>query len=158
MNSLTNRKFIVGMIFIVIAFIFTIRLFYVQVVNDKYKLNSDNNVLREIVQYPARGLVYDRNGELLVYNEAAYDLMFVPKQLKEIDTVAFCSLLDIDKTTFIEKVNKAKAYSRYKPSIFIKEISSFSYASIQEQLFKYSAFFVQTRTLRKYPTIMQPMF
>jgi penicillin-binding protein 2 len=151
MNSLTNRKFIVGMIFIVIAFIFTIRLFYVQVVNDKYKLNSDNNVLREIVQYPARGLVYDRNGELLVYNEAAYDLMFVPKQLKEIDTVAFCSLLDIDKTTFIEKVNKAKAYSRYKPSIFIKEISSFSYASIQEQLFKYSAFFVQTRTLRKYP-------
>lgn len=151
MNSLSNRKFIVGMIFLVIALIFIFRLFYVQVINDKYKLNSDNNVLREIVQYPARGLIYDRNGELLVYNEAAYDLMFVPKQLKKIDTLAFCNLLEIEKTTFIEKVNKAKAYSRYKPSTFIKEISSFSYASIQEQLFKYPAFFVQTRTLRKYP-------
>jgi len=151
MNSLSSRKFIVGMIFLVIAFIFIIRLFYVQVINDKYKLNSDNNVLREIIQYPARGLVYDRNGKLLVYNEAAYDLMLVPKQLKEIDTLAFCGLLEIDKETFIKKVKKAKSYSRYKPSTFIKEISSYSYASIQEQLFKYPAFFVQTRTLRKYP-------
>ena len=151
MNSLSRRKFVVGLIFLVIAFIFILRLFYVQVINDKYKLNSDNNVLREIVQYPARGLVYDRNGKLLVYNEAAYDLMIVPKQLKEIDTVAFCDLLEIDKSFFIEKVNEAKKYSRYKPSTFLKEISSISYASIQEHLFKYPAFFVQIRTLRKYP-------
>jgi len=149
--NLSNRKFIVGLIFLAIGIIFIVRLFNVQVLNDKYKLDSDNNVLREIVQYPARGLVYDRKGELLVYNEAAYDLMVVPKQVVTIDTIAFCKLLDIEYDEFIEKLLKAKNYSRYKPSIFLKEISSISYANIQEQLFRYPGFFVQTRTLRKYP-------
>lgn len=151
MNNLSNRKFIVGMIFLIIGLIFIIRLFNVQILNDKYKLDSDNNVLREIVQYPARGLIYDRNGELLVYNEAAYDLMIVPKQVKEMDTLAFCSLIDIDYQEFKEKFQKAKDFSSYKPSAFVKEISSISYASIQEQLYNYPGFYVQTRTLRKYP-------
>ena len=151
MNNLSNRKFIVGMIFLLIGFIYMMRLFYIQVLNDKYKLDSDNNVLREIIQYPARGLIYDRNGKLLVYNEAAYDLMVVPKQVTELDTVAFCELLEIDKKEFDKKLEQAKNYSRYKPSTFVKEISSISYANIQEQLFKYPGFFVQTRTLRKYP-------
>ena len=131
--------------------IFALRLFSVQVLNDEYKLDSDQNVLREIIQYPARGLVYDRNGELLVYNEAAYDLMVIPKQVKKIDTVAFCELLEIDTAEYREKFTKARDYSSYKPSSFVKEISSISYANIQEQLFKYPGFFVQTRTLRKYP-------
>ena len=151
MRNLSNRPFIVGIIFLVIGIIFSIRLFYVQVVNDKYKLTSDNNVLREITLYPARGLIYDRNGTLLVYNEAAYDLMVVPKQVSDMDTIEFCSLLEIEPVEFSEKLKKAKKYSRYKPSVFIKEISSVSYASIQEHLFKYPGFFVQTRTLRKYP-------
>ncbi len=151
MKNLSNRKFIVGIIFLVIGLVFTVRLFTIQVLNDKYKVDSDNNVLRELVEYPARGLVYDRNGELLVYNEAAYDLMVLPKQVKEVDTLAFCSLLEITKEEFKEKIEKAKSFSYYKPSIFLKEISSISYANIQEQLFKYPGFFVQTRTLRKYP-------
>jgi len=149
--NLSNRKFIVGLIFIVIGILFIARLFTVQVLNDKYKLDSDSNVMRAITQYPARGLVYDRNGELLVYNEAAYDLMVIPKQVKEIDTTAFCTLLEIEETYFIKKFSKAKKYSRYKASTFLKEISSISYAKIQEQLFLYPGFFVQTRTLRKYP-------
>lgn len=150
-GQLESRKFIVGGIFLVITFIFIIRLFNVQVINDEYKMDSSNNVLREIVQYPARGLIYDRNGELLVYNEAAYDLMVVPKQVKEMDTLALCDLLDIPFETFIEKFEKARSYSRYKPSIFEKEISSASYALIQEKLYNYPGFYVQTRTLRKYP-------
>jgi penicillin-binding protein 2 len=151
MNNLSNRKFIVGLIFLVIGIIFTIRLFNVQVLNEKYKLDSDQNVLREITEYPARGLVYDRTGKLLVYNEAAYDLMVVPKQVDEMDTVGFCQLLELEKDEFVDKLSKAKSYSRYKPSTFVKEISSLSYANIQEQLFKYPGFYVQTRTLRKYP-------
>lgn len=151
MNNLSNRKFIVGLIFLAVGVIFTIRLFNVQVLNDEYKANSEQNVLREIIQYPARGLVYDRNGELLVYNEAAYDLMVIPKQVKNIDTLAFCQLLEIDTAEYREKFTKARDYSSYKPSSFVKEISSISYANIQEQLYKYSGFFVQTRTLRKYP-------
>jgi len=151
MNNLSNRKFTIGLIFLVIGFIFLIRLFNVQVLNDKYKLDSDHNVLREIVQYPARGLIYDRNGLLLVYNEAAYDLMVIPKQVEEMDTVAFCELLGVSKESFIQKYTKARNYSRYKPSVFEKEISSEEYAKIQEKLYEYPGFFVQTRTLRKYP-------
>ena len=149
--NLSNRKFIVGLIFLLIGIIFIVRLFNVQVLNDKYKLDSDNNVLREITEYPARGLIYDRYGELLVYNEAAYDLMVIPKQVKAVDTNGFCKLLEIENAEFVEKFNQAKNYSRYKPSTFLKEISSLSYAKIQEQLFKYPGFYVQTRTLRKYP-------
>lgn len=148
---LSNRKFIVGLIFLAVGILFIARLFTVQVLDDKYKLYSESNVMRELTQYPARGLIYDRNGELLVYNEAAYDLMVIPKQVKEIDTVAFCALLEIEKESFLEKFSKAKKYSRYKASIFLKEISSISYANIQEQLFLYPGFFVQTRTLRRYP-------
>ena len=131
MIDLSNRKFIVGLIFLLIGLIYIIRLFNIQVLNDKYKLDSDNNVLREIIQYPARGLIYDRNGELLVYNEAAYDLMVIPKQVKKIDTIALCNLLEIEKKEFLDKLTTAKNYSRYKPSAFVKEISSVSYASIQ---------------------------
>ncbi|MCO6499179.1 MAG: penicillin-binding protein 2 [Vicingus serpentipes] len=151
MNNLSSRQIVVGIIFLFVALVYSLRLFYVQVINNEYKLNSDNNVLREITQYPARGLIYDRNGDLLVYNEAAYDLMVVPKLVLEMDTNSFCNLLEISQTEFVSKFKKARSYSRYKPSVFIKEISSISYASIQEQLFQYPGFFVQTRTLRKYP-------
>ena len=149
--NLSNRKFIVGLIFLVVGVLFVTRLFTIQVLNDEYKLDSESNVMRSMTQYPARGLIYDRNGELLVYNEAAYDLMVIPKQVKEIDTAAFCALLEIEKDEFLQKFSKAEKYSRYKASTFLKEISSISYANIQEQLFLYPGFFVHTRTLRKYP-------
>ena len=77
--NLSSRKFIVGLIFLAVGLLFIIRLFNVQVLNDQYKSESDHNVLREVTEYPARGLIYDRKGELLVYNEAAYDLMVIPK-------------------------------------------------------------------------------
>jgi penicillin-binding protein 2 len=151
MNNLSDRKIVIALIFLVVGFIFIIRLFNVQVINNKYKIDSDQNVLREVIQYPARGLIYDRNGVLLVYNEAAYDLMVVPRQVKEMDTLALCELLGLPYEDFITKFNKAKNYSRYKPSVFEKEISSKEYAKIQEKLFEYPGFYAQTRTLRKYP-------
>lgn len=152
MKQLEGRRYIIGAIFTLVALIFLIRLFFVQVLDDQYKLDADNNVLRHIVKYPARGLIYDRNGELLVYNEAAYDLMITPRQMREeFDTTAFCQLLEISKEEFLDKLAKAKAYSYYKSSVFIKEISARGYSKIQEQLFKYPAFYVQTRTLRSYP-------
>ena len=152
MKHLESRRYIISIIFLCIGIIFLVRLFYVQVIDSHYKSDANNNVLRHIIKYPARGLVYDRDGELLVYNEAAYDLMVTPKQVKEdFDTATFCNLIEIDKTQFIEKLSKAKKYSYYKSSIFEKEISSKSYAKIQEQLFNYPGFFVQTRTLRSYP-------
>ncbi len=152
MRNFESRGYVIGLIFLSIGLIFLIRLFYIQVVDDHYKLDAENNVIRTIVKYPARGLVYDRNHELLVYNEAAYDLMVIPKQLpKDFDTLAFCRLLEIEKEQYIEKIEKSKSYSYHKSSIFEKEISARSYAKIQEQLFKYPGFYVQIRTLRTYP-------
>lgn len=151
MNNLSDRKVVIAFIFLIIGLIFIIRLFNVQIINDKYKIDSNQNVLREVIQYPARGLIYDRNGVLLVYNEAAYDLMVVPRLVKEMDTLAFCQLLGIKPEDFGTKFNKARDYSRYKPSVFEKEISSKEYAKIQEKLFEYQGFYAQTRTLRKYP-------
>lgn len=156
MRELERRKYIIGFIFIAIALIFIVRLFYVQIINDKYKLSADNNVLRKVTLYAARGLIYDRHGKLLVYNEAAYDLMVVPGQVEEMDTTLFCDLMSITKADFISKLEEAKNYSYYKPSVFEKEISAESYASIQEKLFNFHGFFMQTRTLRNYPQRTAP--
>ncbi|HZK06837.1 MAG TPA: penicillin-binding protein 2 [Bacteroidales bacterium] len=146
-----NRKFVVSAIVIAAGLIFVIRLFYVQIINEKYVLSANNNVLRYEVQYPARGLVLDRNGELLVYNEAAYDLMVVPRLVKNPDTTEFCSLLDISCQEFRKRLQKARSYSMHKPSIFVEQVSKEQYGFIEERLYKYPGFFVQSRTLRKYP-------
>lgn len=151
MNNYSNRRFIIGGIFAFVILIFIIRLFNLQIVNDKYKLSAESNSQRRVTQYAARGLIYDRNGELLVYNQAAYDLMIIPRQVKTFDTLDFCYLVGIDKEDVIRRIKKAKKHSRYRSSIFIKQLSSERYAVLQEKLYKYPGFFVQTRTLRKYP-------
>lgn len=151
-KSNVSREQTVIAIFLVIGFIFITRLFYIQVIDDSYALSANNNVLRYVTQYPARGLLYDRNGKLLVYNEAVYDLMVLPAQVKEIDTAEFCRLLDIPVEGFRERIEKAKKYSRYKPSLFEKQISKETYGYLEEKMYRYKGFFVQPRTLRKYPT------
>ncbi len=107
--------------------------------------------MRYITKYPARGLIYDRNNNLLVYNEAVYDLMIVPRLVKEVDTANLCNLLKIDKHEFNNRLFKSKKYSWYKPSVFLEQISKEDYGFLEEQLFKFSGFYVQARTLRKYP-------
>ena len=152
MKNNGQRKFIIGLIFISVGIVFLIRLFYVQVVDDHYKLDAASNVLRHVVKYPARGLIYDRNGELLVYNEAAYDLMVTPRQVNEnIDTAAFCNLIGIKEDEFIAKMKRAKEFSSHKASAFEKEIPAKAFAKIQEKLYNYPGFYAQVRTLRNYP-------
>jgi penicillin-binding protein 2 len=121
------------------------------VVDESYRLSAENHVLRYQIEYPARGLIYDRNGELLVYNEAAYDLMVIPRQATEVDTTTICKILGIERDQFTRKMVKAKAYSWRKPSVFEKQISAETYAMLQEKLYRLNGFFVQKRTLRKYP-------
>ncbi len=147
----SERKWVIGVIFVTFVVIYIIRLFIVQVWDDKYRLSADSNSQRYVTQYPARGLIYDRNGKLLVYNQAAYDLMLIPRQMKSFDTSLFSNLLEINEEEIIEKIRKAKRYSTYKPSVFIKQLSSERYARFQEHMFKFSGFFIQTRTLRYYP-------
>ncbi len=133
-----------------VGIIFSISLFRLQVLDSSYKQYATNNVLREIVQYPARGLVYDRNGKLLVYNKTAYDLLITPREVEKFDTLLLCNLLKIEKEDLQQRIQKAKKYSRYKPSILIKQISPENFAILQEQLYKFKGFHSQTRTLREY--------
>jgi penicillin-binding protein 2 len=150
-NITTDRRNIISGILIVAFLVIVIRLFFLQIVNESYKLSASNNVLRYITQYPARGLVYDRNGNLLVSNKAAYDLMVIPRQLSKFDTTEFCQILSISKEAVRASIREARVFSMYKPSIFLKQISSETYAVLQEKLYKYSGFYVQPRTLRTYP-------
>jgi len=149
-SSYSNRKYIIIAIFVITGIIYLTRLFYLQVVDDTYALSADINVLRNITQYPARGLVYDKNGKLLVYNEAAYDLMVTPGQVQDFDTLELSTLIGIDVETCSERLRKAGKYSSYKSSVFEKQISKESFGYLEEKLYKYPGFFVQPRTLRKY--------
>ena len=140
-------------IFISVAFIYLCRLFYLQIVDDSYFLSAQNNVLQEQTIYPARGLIYDRNGELLVYNDAIYDLSVMPEQIQNLDTLAFCEVLGITKEDFIkkfDKMKKQKGYAPWKPAVFERQITIPTYAAFQEKLYDFQGFFVEVRTDRKY--------
>ena len=149
-DAFINRKYVIMALFVLASLVLIIRLFVIQVVKDSYRLSADNNVLRYVPQYPARGLIYDRNGKLMVYNQAAYDLMVVPAQAVRIDTALLCSELEITKEIFRERMKAAVNYSRRAPSVFLKQISAETYAKFQEKIFLFPGFYVQPRTLRKY--------
>ena len=150
-DAFINRKYVIMALIVLASSGLIIRLFIIQVVKDSYRLSADNNVLRYVTQYPARGLINDRNGKLIVYNQAAYDLMVVPAQTsKNIDTAGFCELLGITRELFLKQMNAAVNYSRRAPSVLLKQISTETYARLQEKMFRYPGFYVQPRTLRKY--------
>lgn len=146
-----DRKIVIISTFLVIGFIYIVRLFYIQVIDKSYTLSANNNVLRYVTQFPARGLIYDRNGKLLLYNEAVYDLMVIPRQVKDLDTAELCRLLEITPEGFNERMKKARDYSPILASAFEKQISKETYGYIEEKLYRFRGFFVQPRTLRKYP-------
>ena len=109
-------------VFILIGVVFLVRLFALQVVDDTYRIKAERNIVQRIVEYPFRGLIYDREQNLIVYNEPIYDLMVVPRDVYIADTAAFCDLFAIDKESFEENV-KSRKYSTVKPSPFIQKIS-----------------------------------
>lgn len=152
-SQFSDRKYVIIAIFSSIIVIFIARLFYIQIVDDQYKLTARNQAFRYMTDYPARGNIFDRKGKRLVYNQAAYDLMVIPKQVKKLDTLDLCSILGIDKEIFIKRMQKAKQApnSPLKPSVFEKEISVEHSSILNEKLFKFSGFFLIPRTLRKYP-------
>jgi penicillin-binding protein 2 len=149
-NPYSNRKFFVIILISVVGIVFILRLFFLQIIDHSYKLSASNNVLRYLTQYPARGLIYDRNGELLVYNEAAYDLMVVPRLVYDIDTMELCRIIGIDREAFNRNMKRARAHSLFRPSVFESQISRETFGFLLEKLFRYPGFYVQTRTLRQY--------
>ncbi len=151
-----NRAVFIGIFIILIGVIFAFKLFVLQVADTSYKLSAESNSRRKVIQYPSRGLVYDRNGKLLVSNQAVYDIMVVPQELEAFDSIDFCNSVGISQETLREmfknmsKKIKQKKRLRYKPSIFYKQLSAEKYGRFQEKLYKFNGFFVQRRTLRKY--------
>ena len=149
-----DRKFIISSIIIAAVAAIIFRLFFIQVLDSSYKITASNNVFHYVTQYPARGLIYDRKGEILVRNQAAYDLMIVKRQVAAFDTVEFAKLLNITKEQVLDNFKAMKRspyFSEYKQFPFIKQISAKDYARFQEKMFLFPGFYVQARTLRNYP-------
>ena len=143
-------------IIVVVMLTFVIRLFYLQIISDEYKYYAKDNAFLEKTIYPSRGLIYDRHGELLVYNEPSYDVMIVMQEAKNLDTLSLCKILHITKAKFDERIKEIKnkrlnpGYSRYTPQLLVSQISVEEYGELQEKLFKFQGIYIQPRTLRGY--------
>ena len=119
------------------------RLFYLQIIDDDYKLKSENNAIKIVYEYPERGYVYDRNDKLLIANQPSYDLMVIPNEIKNMDTLAFCKLVDISKEEFDKILKKAINHSRRLPSPFLTQLNRKDFAAFQEKIGKYKGFEIQ---------------
>ncbi len=146
-----SRAVVVLVLFTVVFGVFALRLLYLQVLNADYRELAGDRIRRREVIYPERGLIYDRHGVLVVYNEPVYNVMVVPNQVGRMDTARFCELFRIDESTFVKQLEKAKKYSWRKPSLFIKEIKAADYAGAEEYLYQFPGFFPEVRTIRRYP-------
>jgi len=144
------RKVLLPTIIIIATILLILRLFYLQIIDDSFKLKSENNAIKIQYDYPERGYIYDRNGVLLVANQPSYDIMFIPKELKNIDTLEFCHLLNITKEDYIRIVEKGKVYSPRLPSVFLPQLNKLEFAAFQEKIRKFQGFYIQKRSLRDY--------
>lgn len=146
-----SRSYLLFFFTVVTGFIFIFRLLYLQILTDKYKLKADKIAIKKKFTFPERGYIYDRNETLIVANQTSYDIMIIPREVKLLDTLEFCSFLKITKKYFIKKFNRAKKYSPRLASVFLKQLDKDDYASLQEKMFKYKGFYIQKRSIRHYP-------
>jgi len=144
------RKLLLSSIIVIVAITYIGRLSYLQVLNPPTGNLSDDTAIQSIYDYPERGYIYDRNGKLMVANQPSYDVMVVPRDVKPLDTLEFCSLLNISKEDYIKKYKKARTYSPRLPSVFVPQLSKEEYAVLQEKMRKYDGFYIQKRSLRYY--------
>ncbi|WP_223548787.1 penicillin-binding protein 2 [Aestuariivivens sp. NBU2969] len=144
------RKFLLFLSVISVGFIFIGRLFYLQVYTaSEHDLFLDN-AIRKVYDYPKRGFVYDRNGELLVANQPSYDVMVIPREVDSFNIEEFCKLLKIDTVQYNKTLKQATNYSPRLPSVFVSHLSKEDYAVLQEKMRKYEGFYIQKRSLRHY--------
>lgn len=156
-HDLDYRKFVIGGIAIVIVIVYTVRLFVLQIMSDDYRKSADSNAFLKKIEYPSRGVISDRNGELLVYNQPAYDIMVVMNEAKDrLDTLEFCQALGISKAYFIKRMNEIKdrsknpGYSRFTQQLFMAQLSNNDFSVFREKLFRFPGFYIQQRSIRQY--------
>lgn len=155
---LENRKFVIGGSVILVVLIYIVRLFSLQIASEEYKQSADSNAFLNQIQYPSRGVIFDRNDELLVYNQPAYDVMVIMGEVKNLDTLSFCKSLGIEKSQFISRMAEIKdrsrnpGYSSYTQQIFMSQLSVEEFSAFEEKRFLYPGFYVQKRSIRQYAT------
>ncbi len=151
-----KRKYVIGMVAILVVALYLFRLFDLQILTDDYKRYADSNAFLNKIQYPSRGAIYDRNGKLLVFNQPAYDITFIPKEVTKLDTLDFCHALNITREQFdsrmldVKNRQKNPGYSEYTQQIFMTQLSAAECGIFQEKLFNFPGFSVQRRTIRQY--------
>ena len=152
--SLDYRKYVIGGVATVIVVVYIIRLFTLQLMSDDYKKNADSNAFMKKVDFPSRGVITDRNGQLLVYNQPSYDVMVVMNEAKDhLDTLDFCRSLGITRREFDERMARVKntrGYSRFTQQMFMSQLSEQDFSVFQEKLFRFPGFYVQRRSIRQY--------
>ncbi len=155
--NLSNRQYVIAGIAIVIVVVYLIRLFTLQLLSDDYKKNADSNAFLKNIEYPARGLIYDRHGELLVYNQPSYNIMVVMNEAKDhLDTLEFCNALGITREWFDKRMdeikdrNKNPGYSRYTQQLFLSQLTDEDFSVFREMMYRFPGFYVQRRSLRQY--------
>lgn len=144
------RKLLLLSIVLITGVVFAGRLFYLQIYDDSFQALSVNNAIKVVYDYPQRGYLFDRNGELLVSNQPSYDVMVIPRDVEPFDTLEFCSLLKITPKDLKKRLEKARVYSPRIPSPFIPQLTKTEYASLSEKMHKYKGFYIQKRSLRDY--------
>jgi penicillin-binding protein 2 len=150
-NKYVNRKLIISGLFILMIFIYILRLFYLQVPDNHFKRSAENNATRHMTQYPSRGLIFDRNGELLAYNKPVFNVLMVIREVKEFDTTELCKITGIERDKFVKKFKYFKARkSWFRPHIIIPMLSFARYSLLQEKLYQFRGFYIQPRTIRAY--------
>ena len=153
-QNFADRKFVIGGIFVVIGLIFIFRLSYLQLFSDIYFEKAIGNATKALVDYPARGIILDRNKKVLVNNNLAYDLMVIPKKLKGIDTVAVCEILEMDTVEFSTRIRRIVKKNRNTRTedVFMELITGRDFVKIKEELYKLKGFRIRSRTVRSYPS------
>lgn len=145
-----NRKYVIQFVFIFVGLVYCIRLFQLQFLDDTYGPAAEDNILRKIRDYSYRGIIYDREGKLLVHNDPVFDLMVIPKEAKVKDTTKFCKLLVITREQFIAKMEEVMEFDMYQPSVFIKMLSIEDFAKFEDFLIDFPGFYPQVRSMRGY--------
>ena len=150
-----SRKYILSGITVTIFIVYIIQIFSLQIANDDFKTKADSNAFYKKTLYPSRGQMYDRNGNLLVYNKPSYDITFVPREVKELDTLDFCNTLGITIEEFNTRMERVKdrrknpGYSRNTEQTFITQIPMEDFATFQEKIFLFKGFQIRKRFIRQ---------
>ena len=154
--DLEKRKYAIGGAVIFIVLIFLIRLLSLQIMSEDYKKNADSNAFLKKIQYPSRGVIYDRNGKLLVYNQPAYDITVIMKEITSLDTADLCRTLKITPEFLRKRFKDLKdrrlnpGYSPYTNQVLLTQLLAEDCGIFQEKLFKFPGFYIQRRTIRQY--------